>query len=108
VEYLAPSASASVALRRCGFPHSKSQENYGTSVKQFKETSPAPVIGYNNSYAGSSKPPETVFPKFTQVSVQILHQLVQEYGIPLAEVTRQLGVSTSAISNAVKLVNYIP
>jgi hypothetical protein len=40
VEYLAPSASASVALRRCGFPHSKSQENYGTSVKQFKETSP--------------------------------------------------------------------
>ncbi len=43
------------------------------------------------------------------------YQFVQDYGIPLAEVARQLGVSMSAISNAitmrtkeqVKLVNYV-
>ncbi len=37
----APSAFASVALRRCGFPQNKSQENYRASVKPFQETPPA-------------------------------------------------------------------
>jgi predicted transcriptional regulator len=52
----------------------------------------------------------------SQVRLQIAYQLVQDYGIPLAEVARHLGVSTSAISKAiirrtkewVKLVNYVP
>jgi hypothetical protein len=30
-----------------------------------------------------------------------LYQLIQDYGIPLAEVARQLGVSMSAISKAI-------
>ena len=38
---------------------------------------------------------------FIFFSVQIAYQLVQDYGIPLAEVIRQLGVSTSAISKAI-------
>ena len=37
----------------------------------------------------------------SQVRLQIAYQLVQDYGIPLAEVARQLGVSTSAISKAI-------
>ena len=36
-----------------------------------------------------------------QARLQITYQLVQDYGIPLAEVARQLGVSTSAISKAI-------
>jgi hypothetical protein len=36
---LAPSAFASVALRRCGFPQEQSQENYGAYVKLSKEMS---------------------------------------------------------------------
>jgi len=35
------------------------------------------------------------------IRLQIASQLVQDYGIPLAEVARQLGVSTSAISRAI-------
>ena len=50
------------------------------------------------------------------VRLRIAYQLVQDYGIPLAEVVRQFGVSMSAISKAitrrtkewVKLVNYVP
>ncbi|MBW1671549.1 MAG: hypothetical protein JRJ40_09150, partial [Deltaproteobacteria bacterium] len=37
----------------------------------------------------------------SQVRLEIAYQLVQDYGIPLAEVARQLGVSTSAISKAI-------
>jgi DNA-binding MarR family transcriptional regulator len=37
----------------------------------------------------------------SQVRLQIAYQLVQDYGISLAEVARQLGVSTSAISKAI-------
>jgi hypothetical protein len=37
----------------------------------------------------------------SQVRLQIAYQLVRDYGIPLAEVARQLGVSTSAISKAI-------
>jgi DNA-binding MarR family transcriptional regulator len=37
----------------------------------------------------------------SQVRLQIAYQLVQDYGIPLAEVARQLRVSTSAISKAI-------
>jgi biotin operon repressor len=36
-----------------------------------------------------------------QVRLQIVYQLVQDYGISLAEVGQQLGVSTSAISKAI-------
>ena len=52
----------------------------------------------------------------SQVRLQIAYQLVQDYGISLAEVARHLGVSMSAISKAitrrtkeyVKLVTYVP
>ncbi|MBW2163587.1 MAG: hypothetical protein JRF43_03835 [Deltaproteobacteria bacterium] len=37
----------------------------------------------------------------SQVRLQIAYQLVQDYGIPLAEVARHLGISTSAISKAI-------
>ncbi|PXF54895.1 MAG: hypothetical protein C4B58_15460 [Deltaproteobacteria bacterium] len=37
----------------------------------------------------------------SQVRLQIAYQLVQDYGILLTEVGRQLGVSTSAISKAI-------
>ncbi|MCK4604658.1 MAG: helix-turn-helix domain-containing protein [Deltaproteobacteria bacterium] len=37
----------------------------------------------------------------SQVRLQIAYQLVQDYGIPLAEVAQQLGVSMSAISKAI-------
>ncbi|MEA1991108.1 MAG: hypothetical protein U9N58_02795 [Thermodesulfobacteriota bacterium] len=37
----------------------------------------------------------------SQVRLQIAYQLVEDYGIPLAEVARQLGVSMSAISKAI-------
>jgi hypothetical protein len=37
----------------------------------------------------------------SQVRLQIGYQLVQDYGILLAEVARQLGVSMSAISKAI-------
>ncbi|MCK4605519.1 MAG: hypothetical protein KAU41_12655, partial [Deltaproteobacteria bacterium] len=37
----------------------------------------------------------------SQVRLQIAYQLVQDYGIPLAEVARQFGVSMSAISKAI-------
>jgi putative transposase len=36
-----------------------------------------------------------------QVRSQIAYQLVEDYGLPLAEVARHLGVSTSAISKAI-------
>jgi len=36
--------------------------------------------------------------RISQVRAQIVHQLVENFGIPLAEVARQVGVSTSAIS----------
>jgi predicted transcriptional regulator len=39
----------------------------------------------------------------SQVRLQIAYQFVQDYGIPLAEVARQLGVSMSAISNAITM-----
>ena len=38
--------------------------------------------------------------RISQVRAQIVHQLVENFGIPLAEVARQVGVSTSAISKA--------
>ena len=38
--------------------------------------------------------------RISQVRTQIVHQLVENFGIPLAEVARQVGVSTSAISKA--------
>jgi len=36
-----------------------------------------------------------------QVRQQIAYQLIQDYGISLAEVARQLGVSPSAVSKAI-------
>jgi len=39
--------------------------------------------------------------RISPVRLQIAYQLVDDYGIPLAEVARQLGVSTSAISKAI-------
>jgi len=36
-----------------------------------------------------------------QVRSQMAYQLVEDYGIPLAEVARQLGVTTSAVSKAI-------
>lgn len=39
--------------------------------------------------------------RISQVRLQIAYQLVDDYGIPLAEVARQLGVCTSAISKAI-------
>ena len=38
--------------------------------------------------------------RISQVRTQIVCQLVEDFGIPLAEVARQVGVSTSAISKA--------
>ena len=38
--------------------------------------------------------------RISQVRAQIVHRLVENFGIPLAEVARQVGVSTSAISKA--------
>jgi DNA invertase Pin-like site-specific DNA recombinase len=38
--------------------------------------------------------------RISQVRAQIVHQLVENFGIPLAEVARQVGVSKSAISKA--------
>ena len=38
--------------------------------------------------------------RISQVRAQIVHQLVENFGIPLAEVAPQVGVSTSAISKA--------
>jgi hypothetical protein len=38
--------------------------------------------------------------RISQVRAQIVHQLVENFGIPLAEVGRQVGVSTSAISKS--------
>jgi chromosomal replication initiation ATPase DnaA len=43
--------------------------------------------------------------RISQVRSQIAVQLVEKYGIPLAEVARQLGVSTSAISKTLTRVN---
>lgn len=40
--------------------------------------------------------------RISKVRSKIAYQLVEDYGIPLAEVARQLGVSTSAISKAVR------
>ncbi|NOR04752.1 MAG: hypothetical protein GQ575_00390 [Deltaproteobacteria bacterium] len=37
----------------------------------------------------------------SRVRLRIAYQLVQDYGIPLAEVARHLGISTSAISKAI-------
>ncbi len=37
-----------------------------------------------------------------QVRVEIANRLVDKYGLPLAEVARQVGVSTSAISKALR------
>jgi len=39
-----------------------------------------------------------------RVRSQIAYQLVEDYGIPLAEVARQLGVTTSAISKAINRI----
>jgi len=39
--------------------------------------------------------------RISPIRLQIAYQLVDDYGIPLAEVARQLGVSTSAISKAI-------
>jgi len=39
-----------------------------------------------------------------QVRSQIAYQLVEDYGVPLAEVARQLGVTTSAISKAISRI----
>jgi len=39
-----------------------------------------------------------------QVRSQIAYHLVEDYGIPLAEVARQLGVTTSAISKAINRI----
>ncbi len=39
-----------------------------------------------------------------QVRSQIAYQLVEDYGVPLAEVARQLGVTTSAISKAINRI----
>jgi DNA-binding Lrp family transcriptional regulator len=36
--------------------------------------------------------------RISQVRLQIAYQLVENFGIPLAEVARQVGVSASAIS----------
>jgi len=49
--------------------------------------------------AGSRRGP------LSQVRSQVAVQLVEKYGIPLAEVARQLGVSTSAISKIVTRVS---
>ncbi len=49
--------------------------------------------------AGSRRGP------ISQVRSQVAVQLVEKYGIPLAEVARQLGVSTSAISKIVTRVS---
>ena len=38
--------------------------------------------------------------RISQVRAQIVHQLVENFGIPLVEVARQVGVSTSTISKA--------
>ena len=38
--------------------------------------------------------------RISQVRAQIVHQLVENFGIPLAEVARQVGVSTSATSKS--------
>ena len=39
-----------------------------------------------------------------QVRSQIAYQLVEDYGVPLAEIARQLGVTTSAISKAINRI----
>jgi len=39
-----------------------------------------------------------------RVRSQIAYQLVEDYGVPLAEVARQLGVTTSAISKAINRI----
>jgi len=52
----------------------------------------------------------------SEVRSEIAYQLVEHYGLPLAEIARHLGVSASAISKAitrkmkqqVKLVNNVP
>lgn len=40
--------------------------------------------------------------RISQVRSQVARQLVERYGIPLAEIARQVGVSTSAISKVLK------
>jgi DNA-binding MarR family transcriptional regulator len=37
----------------------------------------------------------------SQLRARIAFQLVEQYGLPLAEVARQLGVTTSAVSKAI-------
>ena len=39
--------------------------------------------------------------RICQVRSQIAYQLVEDYGLPLAQAARQLGVSTSAISKMI-------
>jgi len=42
--------------------------------------------------------------RICQVRSQIAYELVEQYGLPLAEVARQLGVTTSAISKAINRI----
>jgi REP element-mobilizing transposase RayT len=42
--------------------------------------------------------------RISQVRAQIVHQLVENFGIPLAEVARQVGVSASAVSKALNRI----
>ncbi len=44
--------------------------------------------------------------KVSHLRVELAHRLLQEFGLPLAEIARQLGVSTSAISKMITRVHH--